>query len=129
MLLPMAAATEREISIDHHLTLEVLRSGAGEMYHLGSMARMTYLAMFLSRAGYGIARDGLLQETIDAIARCRVAALETRVFRVDDETYRLLCEVLTLHDSQLSRAPVFELMAAHDRLAKLTREGPAGCPA
>ncbi|CAE6868135.1 hypothetical protein R69746_08234 [Paraburkholderia aspalathi] len=119
MLLPLNPTVVRQISMDNHLTLEVLRSGLAEMYHLGSMARAAYLARFLSEAGCGSARDGLFQEVDEAINRCRQGALDTSVWRVDDDAYSLLCEVLTLHDMQISLASVSALTVANEKLQKL----------
>lgn len=123
MLLPIAPDLSRRISLDNHIALEVLRSGAAEMYHLGSMAQATYLTWSLCEAGYGIARDGLFREMDETIARCRGAVLDSGVWRIDDHAYALLCEVLTLHDRQLATASVSELMLANDRLKKLSAEG------
>jgi hypothetical protein len=119
MLLPMNAATVRAVSMDRHLTLEVLRSGHATEYHLGSMAQATYLAMLLSAAGYGVAREGLFRAADEAIARSRDCMLANGVWAVDEEGYALLSEVLTLHDHQLVVTPVYELMAANEKLKNI----------
>jgi len=118
MLLPLAPAEAHKISIENHLTLEVLRSGRAGVYHLGSLAQASYITRFLCEAGYGVAREGLFLELDEAHTRCHQQAEEAGVYRAEDEACALLGEMLTLHDQQLAGAPVGELMKANDRLTK-----------
>jgi hypothetical protein len=118
MLLPLAPAEAHKISIENHLTLEVLRSGRAGVYHLGSLAQASYITRFLCEAGYGVAREGLFLELDEAHTRCHQQAEEAGVYRAEDEACVLLGEMLTLHDQQLAGAPVGELMKANDRLTK-----------
>ncbi|MGF6767515.1 hypothetical protein P3T24_007879 [Paraburkholderia sp. GAS33] len=122
-LLPMAPALCRRISMDNHLTLEVLHSRAAGKCHFVSLAQAMYITRFLCEAGYGVARDGLFCEADEAIVRRHGTAVDTGVWQVDGEAYALLCEVLTLHDQQLAITPVFELLRANDRLQKLGTQG------
>jgi len=124
-MLRMAPAKAGEISLDYHLTLEVMRSGVGDQYHLGSMAQATYMAMLLHQAGNGQARPGLFVEAEQAILRCRQHGIETGVWLVDEETYVLLGEILTLFDQQLAVVSLHELMLANGKLKKIFRSTPA----
>lgn len=116
---PLVPARADEISLDYHLTLEVLRRGVGTHYHIGSMAQAIYMAMLLSQREAEAARQDLFRDAEDVILRCRKAGLETGIYVVDKDAYTLLGEVLTLFDQQLAVFPVHELMKANERLKKI----------
>lgn len=116
---PMAPAKANEISLDYHMTLEALRSGVGDQYHIGSMAQAIYMAMLLSQRGYGFARPDLFRDAEQVILLCRQAKLETGVGIVDEDAYALLGQILTLFDQQLAVVPVSELTMANERLKKI----------
>ena len=122
LLLPMAQSLAMQVSIDNHLTLEVLRRGAAESFHLASLRQATYFAMLLNAAGYGDARPGLFRETDDAITRCQASSEQTGIWRIDDDAFDLLCEVLTLHDRQLATVPMYGLMDATRKLQKAAQK-------
>ncbi|WP_329601620.1 Fis family transcriptional regulator [Paraburkholderia antibiotica] len=108
-----------EISLDYHMTLEALRSGVGNQYHVGSMAQAIYMTMLLNQRGYGIAMPELFRDAEGVILRCRQAGLDTGMCVVDSDAYTLLGQVLTLFDQQLAAAPVQELIAVNAKLKKL----------
>ncbi|CAE6819730.1 hypothetical protein R69746_05997 [Paraburkholderia aspalathi] len=122
MLLPMAPALARRISMEHHVNLEVLRSGQGEHYHLGSLAQTGYITRLLCQHGYGTARDTLFSQLDEAFIRCRKQTEKSGIYQGDSEFCELLGELLTLHDQQLATVPVFALMLADDKLKKLRLE-------
>ncbi|MFT4067037.1 Fis family transcriptional regulator [Paraburkholderia sp.] len=115
-----------EISLDYHMTLEALRSGVGNQYHVGSMAQAIYMAMLLNQRGYGAAVPELFRDAESVILRCRQAGLETGTCVVDNDAYALLGQVLTLFDQQLAAAPVQELIAVNARLKQLFNTANAG---
>jgi hypothetical protein len=119
MMRPMAPARADEISLDYHMTLEALRSGVGDQYHIGSMAQAIYMAMLLNQRGYGVAGPELFRDAEKVILCCRKAKLETGVYVVDQDAYTLLGQILTLFDQQLTAVPVGELMTASDRLKQI----------
>jgi hypothetical protein len=121
MLLPLEPSVVAQVSMENHIALEMLRRGPAEMRHLGCLAQATYITRYLCEAGYGAAGDGLFGELDEAIATARRVSLETGCWRIDDNTYALLGEMLTLHDLQLAGVPVGELMAASDRLRKYSQ--------
>jgi len=116
---PIVPAKAGEISLDYHMTLEALRSGVGNQYHVGSMAQAIYMTMLLNQRGYGAAMPDLFRDAENVILRCRQAGLETGVCTVDSDAYALLGQVLTLFDQQLAAAPVQELIAVNARLKQL----------
>jgi hypothetical protein len=119
MIQPMVPAKANEISLDYHMTLEALRSGVGDQYHIGSMAQAVYMAMLLSQRGYGVAGPDLFREAEKVILRCRKAKLETGVCIVDKDAYALMAQIVTLFDQQLAVVPVGELTTANERLKKI----------
>lgn len=119
MLRPIVAAKAGEISLDYHMTLEALRSGVANQYHVGSMAQAIYMAMLLNQRGYGAAEPELFRDAECVILRCRQAGLETGICVVDHDAYALLGQVLTLFDRQLAAAPVRELIAVNAKLKTL----------
>ncbi|MCC8396168.1 Fis family transcriptional regulator [Paraburkholderia sp. MMS20-SJTR3] len=118
-----------EISLDYHMTLEALRSGVGNQYHVGSMAQAIYMAMLLNQRGYGTPVPELFRDAESVILHCRQSGLDTGICVVDSDAYALLGEVLTLFDQQLAAAPVQELIAINAKLktifntANARREG------
>jgi hypothetical protein len=116
MLLPMSAAIAQRISLENHLSLETLRSGMGGEHQFNGMCQAACIASFLCEAGYGAAREGLFGEAERALLDCRKAGIETDSWSFDTESYRILAEILTLHDTQFSITPVRELIRANERL-------------
>lgn len=112
----MSAAVAQRISLENHLSLETLLSGMGGEHQFNGMCQATCIASFLCEAGYGAAREGLFGEAERVLLDCRKAGTETNSWCFDAESYRILAEVLTLHDAQFSIAPVRELMRANERL-------------
>jgi hypothetical protein len=116
---PIVPAKAGEISLDYHMTLEALRSGVGNQYHVGSMAQAIYMAMLLNQRGYGASVPELFRDAESVILRCRQSGLETGTCVVDNDAYALLGQVLTLFDQQLAAAPVQELIAVNAKLKQL----------
>jgi len=124
---PIEPAKAGEISLDYHMTLEALRCGVGNQYHVGSMAQAIYMAMLLNQRGYGVAVPELFRDAEGVILRCRQAGLETGACIVDHDAYALLGQVLTLFDQQLAAAPVQELIAVNAKLKQLFSTANAAC--
>ena len=118
LLLPMKPAAAREVSLGYHLTLEAIRSGQGNEYHLGSIAQALFTAMFLRRTRSLTVREGLFCEAKEAVLLCRRTGLATGVWLADSDTCALFGEVLTLFDCQLALVTLSELQAAHSHLLK-----------
>jgi hypothetical protein len=119
MMLPMAPAIASKIALDYHLTLEVLRSGHGDEYHLGSMAQATYTAMRISQLRDTSVRPGLFCEAKDAILRSRQAGLETGFWIADEQSCALLAEILAVLDQQLATVPLEDFKSANESLKKI----------
>jgi hypothetical protein len=122
MLLPFTPVQVRRIALSNHMTLEMLRTGVAEIRRLASLSQASFVCRFLCEAGYGSARDGLFIAIDEAVLRAKSVGHETAVWRLDEEGYALMSEMLTLHDEQLLSVPVFELQAATDWLTGSCRE-------
>ena len=119
MLLPLNPGLVRSMSLVNHLAIETLRAGVAQAFHLTLMDQAIFFMREFCRAGYGIAREGLLDAAIEAYRRC-TAAVESGAFRADESACALLGEVLTLLDHQLVRIPVHVFVAADGKLGRLT---------
>lgn len=126
MMLPIAPAKAGEIALSYYLTLEVLRSGGGSQYHLGSIAQATYMALLLARAGQGSASPELFRDADQAILHCRTNGLETGVWKLTEDAYVLIGQVLALFDQQLAVVSVHELATANEKLKKIFSARDAG---
>jgi hypothetical protein len=116
LVLPMEPAAACEISLDYHLTLELLSSGHGSEYHVGSIAQAAFTTMLLSRWCCGEVREDLFSETKAAVVRCWRVGIDTGVWLVDEEAHALFGEVLTLLDHQLAVVPLKEFEVASAQL-------------
>ncbi len=116
MLLPLNSVLVQNMSLVNHLAIETLRAGVAQAFHLTLMDQAIFFMREFCRAGYGIAREGLLDAAVEAYRGC-TAADESGVFRADESTCALFCEVLALLDHQLVHIPVHVFMAADGKLA------------
>lgn len=119
MMQPIAPKIASEIALNYHLTLEILRTGLGDEYHLGSMAQVTYTAMLVSQTSDASGRAGLFREAKETILRCRRAGLETGVWIADERAYALLGEILTVFDQQLATVALEEFKVANESLKRI----------
>lgn len=119
MRLPMAPAIASEIALDYHLTLEVLRSGRGDEYHLGSIAQATCTAMLVSQLRDTSVRPGLFCEAKNAILRCRRAGFDTGFWIADEQACAVLAEILAVLDQQLATVPLECFKVANESLKKI----------
>ncbi|GJH17626.1 hypothetical protein CBA19CS22_13810 [Caballeronia novacaledonica] len=121
MKFPIEQSIANEISLHYHLTLEVMRSGCGSEYHVGSMAQVVHTALLLRRfCGQGV-RTGLFRDAKDAILRCHRLGFEKGDWLADEEAYAILAEILNLLDHQLAIVPLSELQIVNTRLSNGSR--------
>ncbi|WP_250507041.1 MULTISPECIES: Fis family transcriptional regulator [unclassified Caballeronia] len=118
-MLPMEPAAAGEVSLDYHLTLEAIRSGQGNEYHLGSIAQALFTSMQLSRTQRVAVREGLFSEAKEAVLRVRRIGRNTGVWSADATAYSVFGEILTLFDCQLAVVPLSELQFANAQLQKV----------
>ncbi len=117
MLLPLNAVLVRHMSLVNHLAIETLRAGFAVAVHLTLIDQAIFLMREFCRAGYGIAREGLIDGAIDAYRRC-TAADKSGAFHADESACALFCEVLALLDSQLETIPAHVMATADHALGR-----------
>jgi hypothetical protein len=122
MLLPLPPTTVAALSLEHHLIVEALRCGYGTASHIGSLAQLLLVTSFLIEDGRGQGNADGLRELEDALVRCHQRGVDTGAYFVDDDTYMLLGELLTLHDRQLATTPLHALAAAQQRVDRIGAE-------
>ncbi|WP_144152862.1 hypothetical protein [Paraburkholderia sp. BCC1885] len=118
MLLPLPAATVRNLLLEYHLSLLSVRRGAGTAELLVNLARAMYLTYFLQEAGYGTPSFSQFHEAEDAMERANRWGYETGIWMLDDAGYPLFEAIVNLHDRQLAKAPAHAVLSADDRLSR-----------
>jgi hypothetical protein len=116
MLLPMDRTSASEQSLANHLALVACRSGAGSGHHLNELMRAVYVTWFLQRAGYGASPVEQFKIVECAVEMALARAEELGDWRVPDESLVNFEALLALHDAQLARAPLHEVLAAEQKL-------------
>ena len=92
--------------IAYHITLSSLRLQRGDLAHFVTMAQIIVSTSHLFDAGYGRARIEGLTEAHDALEHSLRAALASGIWGIDQATFELFAELLTLHEEQLRLAPL-----------------------
>ncbi|HEX7906684.1 MAG TPA: hypothetical protein VF534_01145 [Paraburkholderia sp.] len=78
--------------------------------------RAVYLGWFLQRAGYGTCPVAQFRIAEYAVEATLARAHECGEWRLPDETIVDFEALLALYDSQLTRAPLHEVLAAEQKL-------------
>ncbi|WP_244116329.1 hypothetical protein [Burkholderia cepacia] len=123
MLLPLATAKVRALSLENHLALATVSAGRGDFDQICCLIRVVYLAYFMW--GETAAGDGLEPY------RCAEAALDACIKRIEQDQPCLLLDheqtvverVLVLHDEQLAAAPKFRYLEAWEQLQRFIASG------
>jgi hypothetical protein len=137
MALPVAPAIATEVALAYHVILEAIRCGHCNEDHLASMIQVTMKVMLIGDSGRIKLDNEVFREAQEGIVRCRRTGLQTGIWRLDQSTYKTLCEVLATFDRQLAATPFYEFMLAGENLNELVvrsksqrrharAEGPAG---
>ncbi len=118
MLLPLPRATTRLMSLENHLALVAIRSGNGEADHVSCLLKVVYLAWFMLDKPTPDERALLLlaEEVLD---RSMTEAAHGGQWRLSDDDYAVIEQVLTFHDRQLDSLPSHRYALAWQRLTRL----------
>jgi hypothetical protein len=98
--------------IGYHLTLRNLRLHRGDLAHFVTMAQVIVSSSRLFDAGFGNARIEGLAEAHDALERSLRTSADTGVWGIDQSTFELFADLLTLHEDQLGMAPLHCVIAS-----------------
>jgi hypothetical protein len=108
------------------MTLAVLRQGRGDARHFSAMAGIIVITCYLLDAGYGEACQDAMAEVQEALVRCNRIAEATGVCGIDEATFDLLADLLTLHELQMRSAPLHVVEKANRRMLQAARAPSAG---
>ncbi|KWK63343.1 hypothetical protein WT82_23965 [Burkholderia stagnalis] len=123
MLLPLATAKVRALSLENHLALATVRAGRGDFDQICCLIRVVYLAYFMR--GETAAGDDVHPY------RQAEAALDACIKRIEQDQPCLLLDheqvvaerVLVLHDDQLAAVPKFRYLEAREQLQRFIMSG------
>ncbi|MDF3085806.1 hypothetical protein [Burkholderia sola] len=112
MLLPLATAKVRALSLENHLALATVRAGRGDFDQICCLIRVVYLAYFM-RGETAVGDDVQPYRQAEA-------ALDACIKRIEQDQPCLLLDheqvvterVLVLHDDQLAAVPKFRYLEA-----------------
>src|SRR5258706_1197074 len=107
MLLPGTQQSIRDLSLRNHLALAAFRAHQGNEYLLRETIRMTYLTYFLQRDGFGDTAESDYVEANSVIERAALQGERDGVWSVPPQNVPVLERILSLHNSQLTKAPLF----------------------
>lgn len=125
-LLPLPTEITCGLLIEYHMALAALRQGRGDACHFSTMAGVIVITCYLVDAGYGEACTDAMTEVQEALVRCSRIAEVTGVCGVDEATFDLLADILTLHELQMRSAPVLVVEKANGRMLQAARASLAG---
>ena len=112
---PLPQHVRDALSLDYHLQLEALRAGVGTLFSLNILTRVAIAAGMLKSMGYGAPELETYSEYESTAWGAFTAAREGEI-KFDDCAYQLFACLVTVHDSQLERAPVSAIQQVADRL-------------
>jgi hypothetical protein len=118
MLLPMPRATVDELALRLHLSLDTLRRGQGNITHAQAVLEAVIVTAFLVDGGYGSMTRDRLEAALRDLDRVFEQGRETGVWQLEEGLADLVAEIVTAHDRQLRKAPLWAVSDASDRLER-----------
>lgn len=123
MLLPLPPARIQALSLEHHLAVETIASGHGNVDLLVCLLKAVYTAWYL-RAETPAGEDiRPFQRAEAGLERCIARAERGETWAMFDADKTAIEEVLVLHDRQLATAPAHRFLTALDNLNRFAVEG------
>jgi hypothetical protein len=116
MLLSMPRATVEELALRLHLSLDALRRGKGNITHAQGVIEAVILTRLLFENGYGATTLDRLAAAERELARVFNCGRSAGIWHLDGPGFELIAEIVTIHDRQLQKAPLWALREASNRL-------------
>ncbi|RKE35616.1 hypothetical protein B0G76_1731 [Paraburkholderia sp. BL23I1N1] len=116
MLLPLPVARIRSLSLEHHLALETITSGHGNVDLLVCLLKAVYTAWYLREEIPASAGSRPFQHAEAALERCIARAERGEAWEMLDADKSAIEKVLLLHDKQLATVPAHRFLMALDSL-------------
>ncbi|WP_321842096.1 hypothetical protein [Paraburkholderia bannensis] len=118
-VLPLPAASADALSLRYHVSLEAMRTGRGWLGAAQALTTLMFVTSFLAEAGYGrLTHADVLgcQNALSAALRDGLAGKGWGFSAEGIENYKTL---VTVHDFQLSIAPIRAIKIAGKRLQQV----------
>lgn len=109
---PLPEGHLTNVGLAYHMALEALRQGRASDTDMNHLALALNMAMALCALGCGSDQLPRVQEAQEALVRCEPYSRKVGHWVVNGDTYKLLCNVLELHDQQLAQATQKEIRQA-----------------
>src|SRR5471032_782629 len=116
LLLPMSAQSAREMSLAQHLALAACRADSANRHQINELVRSVYMAYFLQRMGYGDLPFECYEHAEAAFENALAVAAKCGRWIISEQDAPVIERLLTLHDQQLSEAPMHRVAEAEKQL-------------
>jgi hypothetical protein len=127
LLLPMDRKIASEKSLAIHLALVACREGRGNAYLINELMYAVYQSWYLQRLGYGSRPPEQFKIAEYAVEATLSHAHDTGEWILDSDVISDFEELISLHDFQLSRAPLHAINRAREQLGEFLA-GTEGSP-
>jgi hypothetical protein len=118
LLLPMDRNIASEKSLAVHLALVACREGRGNAHLINELMYAVYESWYLQRLGYGSRPPEQFKIAEYAVEATLSRAHESGEWILDPDVISDFEELISLHDFQLSRAPLHAVNRAKEQLGK-----------
>jgi hypothetical protein len=115
-LLPMPAQSARELSLAHHLALAACRGDRANRHQINELVRSVYMAYYLQRMGFGEVPFECYEQAEAAFENALAVAEKCAQWIISEQDAPVIERLLTLHDQQLSEAPMHRVVEAERQL-------------
>jgi hypothetical protein len=116
LLLPMSAQSAREMSLAHHLALAACRGDSANRHQINELVRSVYMTYHLQRMGYGDLPFQCYDRAEAAFENALAVAAKCSKWIICEQDAPVIERLLTLHDQQLSEAPMHRVVEAEKQL-------------
>jgi hypothetical protein len=112
----MSAQSAREMSLAHHLALAACRGDSANRHQINELVRCVYMAYFLQRMGFGDIPFECYEHAEAAFENALAVATKSAKWIISEQDAPVIERLLTLHDQQLSEAPMHRAVEAEQQL-------------
>lgn len=121
MLLPLAAAVVRDISLENHLSLATMRTGHGTPDTMIALLRVLYMTFYVLDKDRSDADLALFLEVEAALHESIRAAGAGRDWQLPDDRLPAIGRVLLRCDEAVANVPKYRYVEAWERLNAFVR--------
>lgn len=121
MLLPLAAGLARDLSIENHLALAVMRGGHGTQDTLVSLMRVVYMTYHMLNGGSRVAGHGPFLEAEAVLDGAMKEGARSGRWELPEQKWLVLAEVLLRFDAMVTSAPRYRYGEAWEWLGRFVR--------